>query len=54
MLSSLPAWRFVDPLPVLSALDDAVADEDEESLQSIVSNVATSTPENASDRGGPL
>ena len=35
MLSSLPAWRFVDPLPVLGSLDGA-GDEDDESLQSIV------------------
>ena len=35
MLSSLPAWRFVDPLPVLGSLDGA-DDEDDESLQSIV------------------
>ncbi|HET7597905.1 MAG TPA: cadherin-like domain-containing protein, partial [Burkholderiales bacterium] len=35
LLSSLPAWRYVDPLPVLGRLrgDD---DEDDESLESIV------------------
>jgi len=35
MLSSLPAWRFVDPLPVLGTLVDDV-EGDEESLQSMV------------------
>ncbi|MFK8082763.1 MAG: hypothetical protein AB8B97_20985 [Granulosicoccus sp.] len=35
MLTSLPAWRFVDPLPILSNLE-ASNDGDEESLQSIV------------------
>jgi hypothetical protein len=38
MLSSLPAWRFVDPLPVLGSLGDVTDDEDEESLQSIVNS----------------
>ena len=35
LLSSLPAWRFVDPLPVLGSLveDD---DGDDESLASMV------------------
>ena len=35
MLSSLPAWRFVDPLPVLSHLSDD-EDEDDESLSAMV------------------
>jgi len=35
VLSSLPAWRFVDPLPVLSSIGSG-ADNDEESLASIV------------------
>ena len=37
MLTSLPAWRFVDPLPILSNLQDSL-DTDNESLQSMVSN----------------
>jgi len=37
VLSSLPAWRLVDPLPVLAELDDDYDDEDE-SLESIVDN----------------
>ena len=36
MLTSLPAWRFVDPLPILTSLDDSDG-VDSESLQSIVS-----------------
>ncbi len=35
MLSSLPAWRFVDPLPVLGSLSDS-SDDDDESLESMV------------------
>jgi len=48
MLSSLPAWRFVDPLPVLSSLADVdEQDVDSESLESIVessASPASSTP----------
>ena len=36
MLTSLPAWRFVDPLPILGNLQDSL-DADNESLQSLVS-----------------
>ena len=35
VLSSLPAWRLVDPLPVLAELDDDL-DDDNESLESMV------------------
>lgn len=35
VLSSLPAWRFVDPLPVLASITEA-SDDDEESLETIV------------------
>lgn len=34
LLSSLPAWRFIDPLPILES--EIEQEEDEESLQSIV------------------
>jgi hypothetical protein len=41
LLSSVPAWRFVDPLPVLGRLrGDDDDDEDYESLESIVSSAA--------------
>ncbi|MGB5439036.1 MAG: putative Ig domain-containing protein, partial [Gammaproteobacteria bacterium] len=37
LLSSLPAWRWVDPLPVLASLArDSEDDEDDESLETIV------------------
>ena len=38
MLSSLPAWRFVDPLPVLGSLADEMdeTDADDKSLASLV------------------
>lgn len=42
VLSSLPAWRFVDPLPILQGL---VSDsDDEESLQSMVSRDEDNDP----------
>jgi len=37
VLSSLPAWRLVDPLPVLSSLGDDFG-EDDESLETMVEN----------------
>ncbi len=37
VLSSLPAWRLVDPLPILGTLGDDY-DEDDESLESMVEN----------------
>jgi hypothetical protein len=38
VLSSLPAWRLVDPLPILASLDKEADDEhtDDESLESII------------------
>ena len=37
VLSSLPAWRAVDPLPVLGQLaEDGDEDEDDDSLESLV------------------
>ncbi len=36
VLSSLPAWRFIDPLPVLSTLGAMADQEDDESLESMV------------------
>ncbi len=35
MLSALPAWRSIDPLPILGSLDD-MDDDDQESLESMV------------------
>lgn len=42
LLSSLPAWRFIDPLPILSGKVSA-EDEDDESLESLVAD--TQQPE---------
>ena len=36
LLSSLPAWRLVDPLPVLSRLSSDSDDEDDASLEELV------------------
>ena len=38
LLSSLPAWRLVDPLPVLSRLSDDTDDEDDASLEELVTH----------------
>ena len=42
MLTSLPAWRFVDPLPVMGSLGDE-EDEDGESIESIVADSGGNT-----------
>jgi hypothetical protein len=36
LLSSMPAWRAIDPLPVLATFRDGDEDEDDESLDSLV------------------
>ncbi len=43
MLTSLPAWRLVDPLPVLAELDDDL-DDDQESLESMVTDSEPAEP----------
>jgi len=48
MLSALPAWRFVDPLPILGALDD-VGDGDDDSLESLVESDASPETDDSSD-----
>jgi VCBS repeat-containing protein len=51
LLSSLPAWRFVDPLPVLGRLgndEDDEAEEDDDSLESLVRAGDRAEPANAS------
>jgi VCBS repeat-containing protein len=55
LLSSLPAWRLIDPLPVLAYASDD--DEDEESLESMVkSNAgdADKDPEELPEQDPPL
>lgn len=46
LLSSLPAWRFIDPLPILSGRVNA-DEADEESLESLVT-----TTQQPQTRGG--
>jgi hypothetical protein len=36
VMTSMPAWRFIDPLPVLHDLDSGDEDDDHESLESLV------------------
>ncbi len=36
VMSSLPAWRTLDPLPVLNNMDDDIGDSDSETLESMV------------------
>ena len=44
LLSSVPAWRFVDPLPVLGNTPGADGDFDDDSLESLVSGDADDLP----------
>ena len=43
-MSALPAWRFMDPLPILAMGNKRNDDEDEESLESIIENAADADP----------
>ncbi len=36
VLSSLPAWRMIDPLPIVARLNDTTDSEEDDSLESIV------------------
>ncbi|MGB5325884.1 MAG: putative Ig domain-containing protein, partial [Pseudomonadales bacterium] len=51
VMSAMPMWRFIDPLPVLNGLgsDD---DDDEESLQAIIEN-SNQHGENSDSSGAP-
>ena len=57
MLSALPAWRFVDPLPILGALDDD-DNGDDDSLEALVDSedvdgaTESSQNENANQNDG--
>jgi hypothetical protein len=37
VLSTMPVWQSIDPLPVLSALD--AMDDDDESLEDMIENM---------------
>jgi len=45
LLSSMPAWRILDPLPVLAGKLDDFEEEDEESLETIIER----SPQTAAD-----
>lgn len=49
MMSALPAWRAIDPLPVLSSFDND-DDSDDESLTSMVENNTDDSDETDSDK----
>jgi hypothetical protein len=38
LLSSLPAWRLVDPLPVLGSMGGRAGEEDDDSLEDLVAD----------------
>ncbi|MDO6823777.1 VCBS domain-containing protein [Marinobacter sp. 1_MG-2023] len=52
VLSSLPAWRLIDPLPVLATLSAPAAEEDRESLESMVTE-ANQSKSSGSDQNEP-
>ena len=45
VMSSLPAWRNIDPLPVLSTLDGNSDGNDDDSLEDLVDKDDSSEPE---------
>jgi hypothetical protein len=53
LLSSLPAWRLVDPLPILGRLDDDEDDDDaaDETLESLVARTNFVASAHAADPG---
>jgi hypothetical protein len=55
LLSSLPAWRLVDPLPVLGRMDDGDDDGDDadDSLESLVARNNAASDEPASGLDSP-
>jgi len=50
-LSSLPAWQFIDPLPVLARTRDG-EDGDDDSLQSIIKEQSERVASKVKDSGG--
>lgn len=49
MMASLPAWRAIDPLPVLGAMEDN-GDDDTETLQSMVESEDKEAEDSADKR----
>ncbi len=56
LLSSMPAWRVLDPFPVLARQRDTDDDDDDESLESMISDDGTADeppgPDEPGDRDG--
>ena len=52
LLSSLPAWQILDPLPILARKDDDAEDDDDESLESMLRRGERSRGSKESRRGG--
>ena len=51
VMSSLPAWRNIDPLPVLSTLDGNSDGNDDDSLEDLVDKDDSSEPEPRPEQG---
>ena len=51
VMSSLPAWRNIDPLPVLSTLDGNSDGNDDDSLEDLVNKDDSSEPEPRPEQG---
>ena len=49
LLSSMPAWRFLDPLPVLAGKFEDDEETDEESLETIIEQPGTPSDDDAPD-----
>lgn len=49
LLSSLPAWRLVDPLPVLGSMGGRAGDEDDDSLEDLVAEAGPPSRPGADD-----
>lgn len=47
LMAQLPAWKFIDPIVVLGAIEDDLDADDDESLQSIVDKGHPSQPESS-------
>ena len=52
LLSTMPAWRVIDPLPVLGAFRNDEDGDDDESLESLVKKGARKKPATAPEAVG--
>ncbi len=51
LLSTMPAWRVIDPLPVLAGFRNSDDENDDESLESLVKKGAKKKPATAPEAG---